>query len=64
MVINTELKLKFHLKALKLKMLNQGMEDVMLYPTFCAYYDKNKNNYDLPKEVVLNMACEILIEED
>lgn len=63
-MINSEIKLKLHLRQCKNAMKKSGIDNMMLYPTFCAYYDKKKQNYDLPKEVVLNMACQILIEEE
>ncbi|BCT30317.1 hypothetical protein BVAD3_39910 (plasmid) [Bacillus velezensis] len=56
-------KLKVHLKILKKKLLHEGADKLELYPMFCLYYDKNKERYQLPKVQVLDVACEILIEE-
>lgn len=64
MKIDTIEKLKVHLKMLKKRLLKEGCDQMQLYPIFCLYYDKNKEKYHLPKFQVLDLACEILIEED
>jgi hypothetical protein len=64
MNIDTVEKLRVHLKIMKKQMLRQGADKFQLYPMFCLYYDKNKEKYSLPKIQVLDLACEILIEED
>lgn len=63
MQITTTDQLKVHLKVLKVKMIKQGYTDFQLYPAFCVMYNQNKERYQLSKEEVLNLACEILIEE-
>lgn len=62
MAITTIDQLKIHLKVLRMKLVNNGITGYELYPQFCLYYAKNKEKYQLPKEVVLEHACEILIE--
>ena len=62
MKIDTIEKLKANLKVFKMKFLKGGCDKMQLYPLFCAHYDKNKERYQLPKETVLDYACEILIE--
>jgi hypothetical protein len=61
MNIDTIDKLKAHLKLLRIKLLREGYNELQLYPMFCLYYDKNKERYQLPKEQILDNACEILI---
>lgn len=63
MMIDTPKKLEVHLKILKKRLIKEGCGKFELYPTFCTYYEKNKEKYQLPKWDVLNMACEILVEE-
>lgn len=63
-MIDTVEKMKVHLKILKKKLLKEGCDKFQLYPMFCLYYDKNKEKYSLPKMQILDLACEILIEED
>lgn len=62
MKIDTVEKLRANLKILKMKLLKAGCDKMQLYPMFCVYYDKNKERYQLPKEQVFDLACEILIE--
>jgi hypothetical protein len=64
MKIDTEGKLRVHLKLLEKRLLKEGCDKMQIYPVFCIYYDKNKEKYPLPKEQVFDTACEILIEED
>lgn len=63
MIIDTTDKLRSHLKVLKFKLLKDDFDPFQLYPTFCIYYAEHKERYLLPKEEVLDLACEILIEE-
>lgn len=60
-LIETEQRLETHLKVFKLKLNKEGYTDFQLYPMFCTYYERNKERYRLPKETVIEMACEILI---
>ena len=64
MAIDTEAKLRVHMKLLKNRLLREGCDKLQVYPIFCSYYDKNKEKYQLPKEQVLNMACEVFVETD
>ncbi|QIW89749.1 hypothetical protein PQE71_gp067 [Bacillus phage Izhevsk] len=63
-MIDTVAKLKVHLKLFKSQALKAGATQFQLYPMFCTYYDKNKDKYGVDKFQVLDLACEILIEED
>lgn len=63
-MIDTLKKLEVHLKLMKRQLERQGCDKFQLYPVFCTYYTNNKEKYQLPKEVILNKACEILVEED
>ena len=63
-MIDTPKKLEVHLKIMKKKLFEAGCNQYQLYPVFCLYYEKNKEKYQLSKWDVLNMACEILIEEE
>ena len=62
MFITTEDQLERKLKVFKVKLKNEGFEDLQLYPLFCVHYDKHKELYQLPQEMVLDKACDILIE--
>lgn len=62
--IDTENKMRAHLKIFKLKATKQGLTKFQLYPAFCTYYEKHKEKFGLPKFQVLDLACEILVEED
>lgn len=63
-MIDSVEKLRVHLRLFKKQALRAGSDSFQLYPTFCIYFDKNKEKYILNKAQVLDMACEILIEED
>lgn len=63
-MISTQIKLLAYLRLFKKRMVNQGLGQFQLYPAFCIHYDKNKEQFALPKETVLDAACQILIEED
>lgn len=62
-MIDTFEKLKVHLKLFKSQALKAGATQFQLYPMFCIYFDKNKHKYSLNKVEILDLACEILIEE-
>lgn len=55
--------LRTHLKVLKMRLIKEGCNELQLYPMFVMYYEKNKERYQLSKEIVLDSACEILIED-
>lgn len=63
-MIDTVEKLRVHLKLFKKQALRVGSDSLQLYPMFCIYYDNNKEKYNLNKAQVLDLACEVLIEED
>lgn len=63
-MIDTPEKLKLSLKLFKSRLLKEGVDKFNLYPMFSTYYNKNIEKYDLPKGQILDMACEILVEED
>jgi len=60
-IIDTEIKLKLHLTLFKKTAMKQGTNPFSVYPAFGHYYQNNLEKYNLPKETVYNMACEILI---
>lgn len=62
-MIDSEDRLRTQLKIFKHKCKNQGLDPLLYYPAFCEYYSKHKDTYELPDGVVLEMACEILIED-
>lgn len=62
-MIDTIAKLKAHLKLFKSQALKAGATQYQLYPMFYVYFDKNKHKYSLSKPQILDLACEILIEE-
>lgn len=62
MLINTEARLRVHLKLFKRQCDKSGLDTMLYYPVFCEHYSKNQEKYDLPNGVVLDMACEILVE--
>lgn len=62
-VIDSETKLKFFLKIFKKKALEQGHNQYSLYPNFCILLDKDKEKFKLPKEVMLDMALDIFLED-
>lgn len=64
MIIDTEAKLKAHLRIFKMRLLKEGCDKLQLYPIFCLHYQRNKEKYKMPNGKILDMACEILIEED
>lgn len=61
-IYDTEEKLEKHLKTLKKLWLREGVNELNLYPQFCIFHQKNKEKYQLPKEIVLSMALDIFLD--
>lgn len=62
--IDTEKKLEINLKLFKKSALANGAGVFDVYPLFGLYYQNNQHKFQLPKEIVYNMACDILIGEE
>ena len=62
-IIDSEVRLRTQLKIFKHKCKKQGLDPLLYYPAFCDYYSKHKDTYELSDGVVLEMACEVLIED-
>lgn len=63
-MIDNELKLTIHLKAIKRRFIERGCNMYEFYPLFCIYYDRNKEDYNLPKQIILDKALDIFLEPE
>lgn len=58
--INNEEKLRMFMKILKGKALDHGYKENELYPKFLLTYEQDQDRFDLPRQIVLDIALEIL----